>query len=501
MVAFRDGPWPVVGLGVAFTALFVGHVLFSEPIGLEWLFSAYTLLAALLLTAGGLWVYRQDWPRADVRHVVRWTGIGLGALFVLAAVTLADGIVGGDPAPDPVFLTLHLSVMGSLGGLVTGVYNARFRRQSREHAAAENRFRDLLETAPVPVVAVALDGTVEFWNPAAERSFGWSAEAVIDEPYPLLPPGHDPTDTQHLAAIADGDRIEGRTVSRQHRDGGLREVELWGAPLRDADGTPDAALLVLVDITDQHRRDQQLAVLRRVLRHNLRNDLTVIMGLADEIASDAEDPAVRSDAGAVRERSEHLADISHRITRVSSRSERVEALDLVPRVETVCADLRSEFPEATIETSLPPTATVSAVTTIDEALAEAIESAVVHGTAAPAVTVTVECEDDDFVHVRVRDERGDVPRHEWEAVQAGTETPLQHATGVGPWIVRWLVAASGGEVHLVDREGRTELDIQLPATPPIASGATDERDRVDRNGADVRDAHRRNSDAPDGRTT
>ena len=50
-----------------------------------------------------------------------------------------------------------------------------------------------------------------------------------------------------------------------------------------------------------------------------------------------------------------------------------------------------------------------------------------------------------------------------EVFETGSETPLQHSSGLGLWIARWVVAAVGGEITAEDRDPQgTVVGILLP---------------------------------------
>jgi PAS domain S-box-containing protein len=96
------------------------------------------------------------------------------------------------------------------------------------------RFQALFEVSPLATVQYGPDGTVELWNPAAERLFGWSAEEARGRRLPEGPAGET-----RVAEIADalrrGEALRQVATVLCHRDGTPRAVELSSAPLHDED--------------------------------------------------------------------------------------------------------------------------------------------------------------------------------------------------------------------------------------------------------------------------
>jgi len=57
-----------------------------------------------------------------------------------------------------------------------------------EELRQSNQVRQaVIQSSPLAIWAIDLDGKVTFWNPAAERIFGWSAAEVIGGPLPVIP--------------------------------------------------------------------------------------------------------------------------------------------------------------------------------------------------------------------------------------------------------------------------------------------------------------------------
>jgi diguanylate cyclase (GGDEF)-like protein/PAS domain S-box-containing protein len=131
----------------------------------------------------------------------------------------------------------------------------------REQALAETgrMLRVLIEASPVSIVALDLDGRVRLWNPAAARAFGWSAQDVIGQDYPLVPGGKEEEFRQLLQDVArNGKTLTGVELRRQRKDGSPVDIALSAAPLRDDGGSVVGVMAVLVDVTEAKRSEEAL---------------------------------------------------------------------------------------------------------------------------------------------------------------------------------------------------------------------------------------------------
>lgn len=95
----------------------------------------------------------------------------------------------------------------------------------------------LLNSVPQAVVASDAEGTIVFWNRAAEDLYGWSAQEVIGRPLCEIMPGDDLTGEQSLFF---DELLAGRSWSGarrvRHHEGALSVILLTASPIRDVDG-------------------------------------------------------------------------------------------------------------------------------------------------------------------------------------------------------------------------------------------------------------------------
>ncbi|MRG91730.1 sensor histidine kinase [Polyangium spumosum] len=80
-----------------------------------------------------------------------------------------------------------------------------------------------------------IDGTIQSWNPAATRLYGYRAEEVIGQPAEMLyPPERKAEAAEIRARVRRGERIEHHETVRLTRDGRRIEVEVTISPVWDA---------------------------------------------------------------------------------------------------------------------------------------------------------------------------------------------------------------------------------------------------------------------------
>ena len=107
------------------------------------------------------------------------------------------------------------------------------------HQAGEaiRRQAQLLDTVGQAVIATGLDGTITYWNRAAEALYGWSAAEALGRSAALIVPTSltQPEAAEIMAAIRAGASWSGEYMM-QHRDGRVFPVLVSDVPIRDERG-------------------------------------------------------------------------------------------------------------------------------------------------------------------------------------------------------------------------------------------------------------------------
>src|SRR5262245_42110454 len=104
-------------------------------------------------------------------------------------------------------------------------------RLSRERLAA------IVESSDDVIVSKNFDGIITSWNPAAERTFGYTAAEAIGRHITLIvPEDHLAEEEQVLARIRRGERVDHFETVRRTKDGHRLDVSITVSPIRNAAG-------------------------------------------------------------------------------------------------------------------------------------------------------------------------------------------------------------------------------------------------------------------------
>ena len=320
------------------------------------------------------------------------------------------------------------------------------------------RYERAINGATDLIAAVDSDGRLLFANPQYREYHGIGDGDVTDLTLADVVPddGYEHVERQVERALR-GEAVEYRTT-RTHPTRGKRKFDVRYYPLDSSDGEGPAGVVgVLRDVTDSEHRARQLRVVDRVLQHNLRNALTVVRGRAEQIAAGEADSAA---AEYIVSRADDLLETSekaHHITEILSDGAETEPVDVGRVVRQVAAAAAEEFPSATVDVSAPDdgVATASATTWLSRAIDELIRNAVVHHDRdRPSVGVSVDASADS-VEVRVADDGPGLTGMNRDVLVDGTAIDaLYHGSGLGLWLVYWVVQQSGGSAAVASAEPR-----------------------------------------------
>ena len=308
---------------------------------------------------------------------------------------------------------------------------------------------------------------VQAVNPAFTDIFGYEPEEIEGEPLNeyIVPPWLA-EEARDLDERTDSGDVNYRRVSRQTADG-LGEFLYRGIPY---DNGFNGGFAIYTDLTDGLRRERRLEVLNRILRHNLRNKVTVIEGGVEHLLSEVERGQELTDhAKKVRDASTDLlglADEATEIQRTLNESLPDSAsLDCVELIQTEVDQLRADYPNAAIETDIPGELSIAASDRLRFAIAALVENAIEHNPDDnPTVLIRAKpVLNDEWVDITVDDTGPQIPAKDKDVITGDRDiTPTAHGNGLGLWLVKWTVDQYGGELTFEVTEDGNRVRIRLP---------------------------------------
>ncbi|WP_324756297.1 histidine kinase N-terminal 7TM domain-containing protein [Haloarcula sp. GH36] len=309
--------------------------------------------------------------------------------------------------------------------------------------------RAAIDDIGTPVAIVDVEGRIVTLNPAAEATFGVDTESVLTRPLADL------LGSETISVDGEGERLSVET-DRQRQEFKTQQTEL-----RDEAGTHLGYTVLFQDITDEIRRERRLEVLNRFLRHNVRNESVVIRGRAELLAEtlDGEEATHAETIEAAVGRLVDSGEKARTLSEVSTSGDAFETVDVASFLAGVVDSLGPEAGER-VTVSVPDGLELSTQPVLLEVLVEnLVENAVEH-TDGSDVTVSATV-DDGAVVLTVVDGGPGIPDHELAVLDSGQETDLNHGSGIGLWLIRWVATTLGADLRFSVESG-TSVTVRFP---------------------------------------
>ncbi|MFF5403293.1 PAS domain S-box protein [Streptomyces misionensis] len=144
-------------------------------------------------------------------------------------------------------------------------------RDVSDRKAAEARINELaalVESSQDAILAKTLDGEITYWNAAAARLYGYSAEEAVGRHVSMLAPTELQDDIWALLErLRMGEKVEHFETLRVTKGGSLLDVDVTLWPTRDAGGKVVGACAIVRDISDRKQVEAELTALLEQQRH------------------------------------------------------------------------------------------------------------------------------------------------------------------------------------------------------------------------------------------
>ena len=470
--------------------------------------AGYEIQPLLFVVAGGVYMIVGVGSALLVELAANYTSTTVRRVLIFGLVPFFPLLAGLawlfalGPYPQ-----LNLVALAFFPHTVVDVYALYYRDLLQLPAGLQRTGRQAaIEDLATPVLMVSTDDRLVDLNAAAEDLFETDTQAVRGESVEtLLGTDVDPTaGEQQVELTVDGQRcIYNLSASRFESEGGSHR----------------GYTVSIQDVTDEIQTKQRLNVLNRILRHNLRNDLNVVRLRAEHLAEDGLTDAQRDDVAEIRTTAKSLSELGTKARRATHAMENVatDTVSLRAAIDAAVENATADAQDTTVTVDVPPDLTLSSdrdllglvFTSVVEnavehgstgsrsAADDAVEQrstgnqhanrsgdtvgygptssrpdarvetdepgdAPEHGDGDPSAVISV-TEMDEWIRVDVTDDGPGIPEYERVVIEDGDESPLEHGSGLGLWLVEWGVTVLGGDVSF-DVDDGTTVSIRLPTT-------------------------------------
>lgn len=343
------------------------------------------------------------------------------------------------------------------------------------------RYETVLKHIHDAVYTLDPNGQITWVNETAVENFdiGYDREDLIGAPVSIVLNEEDIEKALEIIqrCLQSDDRNSGRCeIAIQTAYGGEIPCDLHLALLPFEDGEFQGTVGVVREITDRKLREQQLEVQNRALRHNLRNDMNVILGLAEDLES-AVDEDNKQDVRTIREVGEKLLELSEKVRSMSEIQEwsaaDEETVDLFGLLESLVDEFQDTYPDVKFDYEVtadePVQRRIATERFLDLAMRNLLKNSIEHNDSNnPRVSISVDT-DGNHGTVRVEDNGPGIPQVELEVLGRESESALQHSSGMGLWIVNWCVTKMGGDLRFEEATPHgtiVTLDLPTRRNPP-----------------------------------
>ena len=209
---------------------------------------------------------------------------------------------------------------------------------------------------------------------------------------------------------------------------------------------------------------EQLQVIHRVFRHNLRNELTVIKGYTGSVKAELERDDLEEQLLTAEAAVDRLEQVNEDLQILQEVEEPgTETIDLIPVINEECTHLLDQSSAVSFDLDLPDSTEIYGNNSIRLLIRRLLEIlSIRHANESEHIHIELSViQTNTEVRVVAKSLDYQLPELDVSSIQAGEERPLAHAIGVDLWVLKWLANISDGEIDIRVASDHTTITITL----------------------------------------
>ncbi|WP_416839384.1 PAS domain S-box protein [Haloferax sp. DFSO52] len=351
----------------------------------------------------------------------------------------------------------------------------------REQMRSLRTYMEAIEHAGHAIYITDADGVIEYVNPAFEEQTGYDSMDVLGETPAVLQSGNYSEEfyTELWETIQRGDQWHYEGMIDTRKDGSEFYIDQTIAPIV-IDGAVVRYVAIHRDITalkeNEQRleeRNEQLELLNQIVRHDIRNDMQIVLGMSQLLEDRVDDDDCRDMLDSITEKSDHVVELTQTVGELMSallkdEPDEPSSVSVKRLLESEVNSLAHGYPDAEVrvEGEIPPTR-VYANQMLDSVFRNVLNNAIQHNRSDTPEVVVRATEDDDHLVVRIADNGPGIPEIQRRTVFGKGKRGLESSgTGLGLYLVHSLIEQYGGRIDVSENEpSGTVFEIHLRKAP------------------------------------
>ena len=364
-------------------------------------------------------------------------------------------------------------------------------------AANQEMLTSIIQSSPVGILTMDLDGKVNLWNPNCELLFGWEREAVIGQKLPVVP-----AEKQHelmtlIKSVGQDKALLSLDTSWVRRDDTPISISISAAPMHHTQGQVNGILFIISDNTERQRLEQErneaqhlridlqkekeLRQMRMhfmsMVSHEFRTPLTSISSSSEilERYFDKLDLERRSiHLKRIQEQVWHLVEMLEDILSISRAENlrpefREKEVDLVSICQEAVSDARLSSSAKHVilfDASSSSCIVEGDMKLLSRTINNLISNAVKYSPDGGSVVIELNC-NEEHVNLSVSDHGIGIPpqdiEHIFNAFRRGENVGTIQGTGLGLAIASQAIELHGGNIQVTSQVGQgTRFIVWIP---------------------------------------
>lgn len=211
---------------------------------------------------------------------------------------------------------------------------------------------------------------------------------------------------------------------------------------------------IYIDISNRIQEKEYIQVLNRILRHNLKNRLTVILGNTRIIMEESDGEKIKENANNIMRSAtdiNKLIDESDTIRGIIKDSDPdIRSVQLQPIISNSASSVLEQFENAKIEVECQSNLYVNAGVKLDVAIESLIDNGLRHNNSDnPKIKINCQKISNNKVSIDIIDNGVGIPQEDANILESNkTISQLNHSSGLGLWMTKWIINSYHGNIKV-----------------------------------------------------